>query len=144
MNLINSLSIGESNLQQKNGTSTTVLKSYKEDNPPTIKEECVHITVSGDKQSGYSFFYDNIHSLDEEMMYTFNPDGSATVISYAWGTKQEYPKGTFSELYSSLPETPENIDFKTAKNILKMNRGKAIMYKDAIQILQELNVQKLS
>lgn len=142
MNLINSLPVGANTLGQNIPKHPIVLKSYPEDQPPTVKGSRIHISVSGDKQTGYSFFYNNLNWFDEELLYTFKPDGSATVISAAWGTKQEYPKGTFSELYEALPEKPEDFDFETAKNLLDANKEKAIKTEDAIQILQRLNVQK--
>ena len=118
------------------------IKSYPENQPPTVKGSRIHISVSGDKQTGFSFFYNNLNWFDEELLYTFKPDGSATVMSAAWGTKQEFPKGTFSELYSSFPEKAEDFNFETAKKALDMNREKAIKYVDSKQILNTLNAQK--
>lgn len=47
--------------------------------------------------------YDDKNIRDEEMTYTFRPDGSATAVSHAWGTKSERPAGTFSDILLKLP-----------------------------------------
>ena len=48
--------------------------------------------------------YNDPHSFDEECIYTFKADGSASSVSSAWGTKTEYPAGTFSNLIKNLPK----------------------------------------
>ena len=60
--------------------------------------------------------YDDKNVYDEEMIYTFNPDGSATASSCAWGGKTECPKGAFSDILIKLP-TADKYNSKIAKNL---------------------------
>ena len=49
--------------------------------------------------------YDDKRIHDEETTYIFNPDGSGSSVSHAWGTKTELPAGTFSDILLTLPQT---------------------------------------
>ena len=60
--------------------------------------------------------YDDKKVHDEEMIYIFNPDGSATAHSYAWGGKTECPKGAFSDILVKLP-TADKYNSKIAKKL---------------------------
>ena len=48
--------------------------------------------------------YDIPNACDEERIYIFKADGSASSESCAWGGKKEYPAGTFSKLMKNLPK----------------------------------------
>ena len=60
--------------------------------------------------------YDDKKVHDEEMIYIFNPDGSATARSCAWGGKTECPKGAFSDILVKLP-TADKYNSKIAKKL---------------------------
>ena len=63
--------------------------------------------------------YDDKNIRDEETMYEFRTDGSATATSFAWGTKTELPAGTFTDVLMKLPET-EVLNAKIAKDLATM------------------------
>ena len=63
-------------------------------------------------------YYNDMRMNDEESIYTFNPDGSASVQSCAWGCRSDLPAGTFSDLMFKLSKTDElnsAIGFQLAK-----------------------------
>lgn len=51
--------------------------------------------------------YDDKRIHDEEKMYEFRKDGSATAVSCAWGNRSELPPGTFSDMLAKMPKTEE-------------------------------------
>ena len=54
------------------------------------------LTVTKKDDTSTSVLYNDPKIFDEEVLYTFNKDGSASSISPAWGTKTSAPKGTFN------------------------------------------------
>lgn len=77
------------------------------------------------KTKTVTVFYDDKNIRDEEMIYEFKPDGSASSVSCAWGVKTELPPGTFSDLLLTLPET------EVLKNELAQDLANA--YRDNIK-----------
>jgi len=68
------------------------------------------------KEGSVTVYFDNPKCRDEEMKYTFNPDGSASSLSLAWGTKANKPAGTFSDLMLALPKT-SHLNSEIAKQL---------------------------
>ncbi|MBR1460317.1 hypothetical protein IJ596_01620 [bacterium] len=68
------------------------------------------------KDGSVNVYYNDPSCVDEEMKYTFNPDGSASSLSLAWGTKTNKPAGTFSDLMLKLPQT-DSLNSEIAKQM---------------------------
>ena len=97
------------------------------------KRRLIMVSVSNvlsspsDAYSGYrntktkvvSVLYDDKNIRDEESVYEFRPDGSASKQSLAWGVRTELPAGTFSDVLLKLPET-ENLNKKTAQQLAEI------------------------
>lgn len=62
------------------------------------------LAVSKNSQGSTIITYDDPNMRDEERTYTFNKDGSASCVSHAWGTKTQYPQGTF--IYDEKKDSP--------------------------------------
>lgn len=81
------------------------------------------LTVTNNDNGSTIINYDDPNMRDEECTYTFNKDGSANRVSNAFGTKTEFPKGTF--IYNGK-ETPLEMvnefnsyqDYKNKLNVL--------------------------
>ena len=74
-----------------------------------------------EKDGSVVVLYDDKKCHDEEMIYVFKQDGSATAQSCAWGTKSERPVGTFSDLMLKLPQTGE-LNSKIAQDMVNAYR----------------------
>ena len=59
------------------------------------------------QKNSIEVLYDDKNIHDEETLYEFKDDGSATARSLAWGTTTTCPPGTFSDMLVSLPKTEE-------------------------------------
>ncbi len=78
-------------------------------------------TLSKNDNGVIKINYDDPNIRDEECTYTFNPDGSASCVSNAWGTKTEFPKGTF--VNDGKPVSPEEMVnlYKSYQNSKKLD-----------------------
>lgn len=71
------------------------------------------------KTKEVSVLYDDKNIRDEETMYNFKADGSASSVSCAWGNKTELPPGTFSDIIAKLPKT-ETLNKELAQQLANM------------------------
>lgn len=69
------------------------------------------------KTKTVTVYYDDKNIRDEEKTFVFNPDGSASSVSHAWGVKDELPPGTLSDVMLKLPET-EVLNAQLARNLV--------------------------
>lgn len=81
------------------------------------------ISVTGNKNDGFTFFVNYVEAKDEEKYYTFKPNGSATSRSLAWGITTECPIGSFSEAYAKLPNNATDIKHETAMELIKLYKN---------------------
>lgn len=87
----------------------------------------LRLQTSGDKANGFKIYEDYQKVKDEEKVYTFKPDGSASCQSCAWGAKTECPAGTFSDLYAKLPNTATEIKPELAKQMIDLYKTKMFL-----------------
>ena len=77
-------------------------------------------------------YYDDARFHDEEMRYTFNPDGSAMAQSPAWGSWSKCPPGAFSDVMAELSSV-KDLNAQIAYNLAQRYRTYEAAHRNEIE-----------
>ncbi|MCQ2957352.1 MAG: hypothetical protein MJ180_00450 [Candidatus Gastranaerophilales bacterium] len=93
-----------------------------------------YTVIKNTQPNHIGIYYNDKKIHDEERVYMFNPDGSASVQSCAWGFKSKCPVGTFSDLLLKLPNTKE-LNSEIAKKLARAYDKYARENADKLEII---------